>query len=103
MRLAGIDLDKITPLEESLQQHRMFERNLTMIYGIETIVYAVTGNMDAANKSLKKLKGTMFPEFADDTKNLAKKAATILSKELEKGGMQVQALDYGQRKKKRRR
>ncbi len=54
-------------------------------------------------ENIKRLRDIVFPERAEEVEQKAKRTATLLANELERGPIAIQALDYGTTKKKKRR
>lgn len=113
MRLAGVDLNQITSLEEGLLEDRIFEKNQIRFYSVLAIVHAIqeaakviasgSGGFDNSARTLKTLRGYMFPEYAEALEEKAARSQELLEKEHARGPMKVQRLDYATDKKKKRR
>jgi hypothetical protein len=58
---------------------------------------------DHLKKSLKTFRSAMFPEIDTDLIAEAKKNEKLLEREFKRGPMQVQSLEYGSKRKKKRR
>lgn len=52
---------------------------------------------------MKRYRSALFPEFGEETERSAEKTKKLLEKEFNRGPMQVQALDYSTRRKKKKR
>jgi hypothetical protein len=58
--------------------------------------------MEHTVKKLKALRGLLLAEAEEEDELSKKKVESLLEKEFARGGMQVQALDYGKKRRKRR-
>jgi hypothetical protein len=113
LRLAGLDLNQLSPLEESLLTDRLEDRNTIQYLQTRVIVQAIgeaakiiaagTGSFDATNKTLKQLHKLLFPDAEDTKERNAEQTKKLLEKEFARGPMKVKALDYGRKKKPNRR
>jgi hypothetical protein len=112
LRLAGIELAGTTAIERELLQGRISERNqvdykklliiVSVIQEATKIMVSGEGGFTKTADAMRSLRDALFPEIAEETRDKAKRTQEMISKELEKGPIKVQRLDYGGGKKKRR-
>lgn len=113
MRLKGLDISDGDSLEKSLlidrHQEKQVYRYLEVIAIIQAIQEATNSIVSGETKftvtteNIKKLRDAVFPERAEEVEQKAKRTATLLASELDRGPMAIQALDYGTTKKRKRR
>ena len=80
---------------------------LSIVHAIQDAASSIItgeGKFSRTTDALRKLQGILFPERAEELEEKAARTKKMLEKEMEKGPMKVQALDYAKtrRKKKRR-
>lgn len=113
LRLAGLDLDKVGSLEESLLIDRMSEKVTVDFLGVVAIVQAIQeaagaivngeGKFTKSAETIKKIQGILYPELGEEVEEKAKRSEELLQKEFDRGPLKVQRLDYSidRRRKKR--
>ena len=113
LRLSGIDIRNSTPDELGLLQDRVSEKNQLFYFSVLTIVYAIQelGQYTAGSSGgqafqktsgiMRTLRDMLFPEIAEDLADKASKTQELIQKEIARGPMQVQRLDYEKGKRRR--
>lgn len=98
-------------VEESVLSDRLHKRTLIEYYQTLVVVNAVIegvkvsregGSFDLTNKTLKRYQSLVFPGMVEDDAKTAEKTKALLEHEYNKGPLQIQALDYGSGRKRRR-
>ena len=113
LRLAGLDLDSLGPIEESLLIDRIAEDKTALYLGLVAIVQAIQeaagaivngeGKFTRSSDTIKKIQSILFPEIGEELEEKAKRSEELLQKEFDRGPLKVQRLDYSidRRRKKR--
>lgn len=102
----------MTPFEVDLLDLRMKEKNQVLYFQLTTVITAMQALAQAivsgeasftkTNDSLRIVKDLLFPELREEVEDKMEKTRVIMEKELAKGPLKVQALDYGKKRKKRK-
>jgi len=66
------------------------------------IINSGEGQFNKTSDMLKMVRNVLIPELAEDVGKKAARVKELMEKELSRGPLKVQALDYGKGKKKRR-
>jgi len=112
LRLSGIEPESIDPIQKSLLIGHMARKRDTRFLEVTLIIRAILTAAHIIAKSstdnklsdaLKEYTTHLFPETKYETEDMAKRAATILEKELAKGPLKIQAQDYGKRRRRNKR
>lgn len=105
----GVDVNEISPILKDVLENRLYEDRVITFLSVNAIVTAIfdaarriSGQEGGNNtqKALKALRNRLLPEIEEDNEQSAAKVAELLKKEAEGGPMQVQRLDYEDRKKR---
>jgi hypothetical protein len=75
---------------------------VSAIQALAGAIISNEANFTKTSDSLKIVRDILFPELKVEVVDKAQRTKEIMEKELAKGPMQVQRLDYGSKKKKRR-
>jgi hypothetical protein len=112
LRLTGIDLESIRPLEKQLLEDRILDRDTIEYYKMMAIIVAIQeaasvvagrgSDYSKTSKLVRKVRDLYFPEIAEETEEKAGRVEALVKGELDKGPMKVQRLDYNGKRKKRR-
>lgn len=68
-----------------------------------TLLLVNASRAEDLSKSVKKYKQLLLPEAGQDLERSSEQTKKLLAKEFDRGPLQVQALDYGKRKRRKRR
>ena len=112
LRLSGVNYESLTPFEVDVLGDRIREKEqlayfqlLAIVSSIQAVAGAVINGEAKFTKTseiLKIIKDMVFPEFKQEVEHKAKRTKELIQKEMERGPMTVQRLDYGKKGKKRR-
>jgi hypothetical protein len=76
---------------------------VTAIQSVAQAVVSGEANFSKTSDTVRRVRGLLFPEIAEDTEQKASRTKELIEKEMSKGPMQVQRLDYGTTKRKKKR